>query len=276
MDSGRSLDSGGSFHRPLEDLSDDLICLILDKLSTSERSQVPGSFQALASFASVSAHYGRLVRDTVWEGACRKALPVVCTALAPVGGRKKSPGDVGWLSFAKLLTWCPGNGRTEAISVPETDSAVGRCRGITANVRPHMYRRKEDVARCVFPDTVFKYGSHCATSVMFCCRVHRNVKDGWIDVTRMYRGIMDSPEEWGLNYGINLSELRERARFNDTTAPSDESTRCPFCPALMHMIPEEALRWTSREDDFMQATFCTNGHFRVIHKYRLSSKLVSA
>jgi hypothetical protein len=91
-----------------EDLSDDLACTVLEKLSRPGLKRAFDGMVALASFACVSPRYARLVKEHAWEGACRKVAPEACTRLAPLRGSEYSPGGAGWASFAKLLVWCPG------------------------------------------------------------------------------------------------------------------------------------------------------------------------
>ncbi|GAQ80684.1 hypothetical protein KFL_000600010 [Klebsormidium nitens] len=95
-----------------EKQDDELICFILDKLFPLESDllecHASQGVQGLASFARASGRCARFVRERAWEAACRRIAPEVCAQIVQLGGEKSSPRDAGWMSFAKLLTWCPG------------------------------------------------------------------------------------------------------------------------------------------------------------------------
>lgn len=123
-----------------QDLSDDLTCMVLEKLSRPGLSRAFEGMVALASVACVSPRYARLVKEHAWEGACRKVAPEACMKLAPLRGLENSPGGEGWASFAKLLVWCPGFiGKKDQRRVADTE--LGTDGGLKSKyVESHLCR----------------------------------------------------------------------------------------------------------------------------------------
>ncbi|GAQ87798.1 hypothetical protein KFL_003780040 [Klebsormidium nitens] len=132
-----------------ESLNDDLACLVLEKLFPPN--SVLFAFEGvpdLANFARVSRRYASVVRDSAWAAACRRVAPEVCADLVPVGGAENSPGEAGWMSFARLLTWCPGR-----LETPEKSrSGPFDCQAIRSPGKMHKCEpAKQHLCRTRFP-----------------------------------------------------------------------------------------------------------------------------
>jgi hypothetical protein len=189
-----------------EDLSDDLIYMVLQKLSGWDRTR--RSNQGLASFASVSSRCSRLVKERssgLWEGVCRKAFPVMCMHMAPLGG---SPGDAGWASFAKLLAWCPG-----PREFPVTEKAGNASEGHldTTNLSTKQVPNEEffsDASKCraafVLRCAHAEFHARELVYKMGDDRDNFSVTTSWI-----YRGFIGDLQAWAADSGINLFGLDE-------------------------------------------------------------------
>jgi hypothetical protein len=202
--------------RSFEDLSDDLTCMVLDKLSKAGLKGTFESLKILASFSCVSPRYARLVKERAWESACRKAAPEVCMQLAHVDGSGDSPGGVGWGSFAKLLAWCPGCNRFKSARNSETiiysEDQMSRFKG-------HLHQAEspvEDVEAINF--------------FALCCKNHcgRKCHNDWVE-EHMYRGFVAPVQAWAEDRGFSLGVTAEEP----TEEGSDEVEACRFCPSFL-------------------------------------------
>jgi hypothetical protein len=238
-----------------EDLSDDLLCMVLQKLSGWDRRR--RSIKALASVACVSSRCSRLVKERAsgaWEGVCRKAAPGVCMHLAPSGG---SPRDAGWASVAKLLAWCPGHRKFSVIRKAETaieDSHMNYTWALEFEGVPDedffsdaSKCRAAYVLRCAHADFhagELRYGMDGRSS---------NVTISWI-----YRGFIGDLQAWAADVsGINL--FGAEGSVEEGSAGSEEAkVVCPFCPSLVQILPKGAI---APPFAFANFVICTSGHF---------------
>jgi hypothetical protein len=236
--------------RTFEDLSDDLTCTVLDKLSKAGLKGTFESLKTLASFFCVSPRYARLGKERAWESACRKAAPEVCMQLAPVDGSGDSPGGVGWGSFAKLLAWCPGCNKFE--SALNSEAIVYSSEDQMSLFKGHLHQAEspvEDVEAINF--------------FALRCENHRGNFYRYWSEGHIYRGFVAPVQTWAEDNGSSLGVTAEEPTEEGSTSFYDEVEACPFCPSNspMQKVPDRVFTPLALENLFSNDfLICGVGH----------------
>lgn len=256
-----------------ESLNDDLACLVLEKLFPLN--SVLFAFEGvadLANFARVSRRYARVVRESGWAAACRRVAPKLCADLVPIGGPENSPGGTGWMSFAKLLAWCPGR-----LETPEKiRSGPFDCQGIKSlgtmhecePAKQHVCRYNLSVVEEVSAGSIIltaEAEGSAEASFMLCCVHEVKHRDGFGIVgeircqvaRKVFRGFVGSARVFATLIGNEPEKACEKLGI------------CPFCPSSVRRVPRKALRVT--ETTAADFRMCGTGHVVGIVEYRVGA-----
>jgi hypothetical protein len=272
-----------------QDFSDDLTCMVLEKLSRPGLKHAYEGMMALASVACVSPRYARLVKEHAWEGACRKVAPEACMKLqlAPLTGSENSPGGEGWASFAKLLVWCPGFrvGKKHHRKVADTIELGTDGHLKSKYVESHLCRDDEASIEVPLHELIFAETSRRGASYVFRCSAHHwTLNDDFLadsryvtvqafdyehDDSRMvYRGFC-SPAQAGIAAcglrGIAMPLTIVSAREGSVGPRSAQvEDICPFCSSPIRLKDETfdwwRNFWMGRNRHFADFLVCSTGH----------------
>lgn len=233
-----------------EDLDEDLSCFILEKLINPVYSEIPLEIRnfdpkgmaSLATFACASRHCARLVRERAWEAACRKAAPEVCARVSPPGAHSNGPGGANWISFAKLLNWCPGQypGEVERTRAQEMLHAMPYCQAegpmhTCVPINGHMSPEQAGVE--VVSSSLFVELPTCRSELYMLCCTHEFMHNyGFVDTNkierRVYRGFIFCVDEWAAAHGIK------------PPLASQSLGLCPFCAVPLRKVPRDCVDLT--------------------------------
>jgi hypothetical protein len=240
-------------------LDDDLSCLILERLVKpidklgGNPHYVTKGMGYLASAACVSRRYARLVRQRVWEAACRRIAPEVCAQITESsemtlpGETGIGPGRASWLSFAKLLTWCPAQLRINPkYASLDEDGRGAVCRGIGMDGRGiHVCEPDWSVAAhlCKDPADLEAVPSEEVLADASICGALFGCKHSFVHRGMYYPSVMQERIERKVYRGFisSIGNLAAVAGNNGGSKSEGERGLCPFCASPLQKFPLKSL-----------------------------------
>lgn len=231
-------------------LSDDLLLLILDKISANCSSFRPhANFQDLAAFSCVSRRCARWARARGWERACRIAFPAVNKLIPELSSQAEKEADGktatehkwSWVALAKLLSCCPGHGVNEG----EPFMALEGCNPKALVVEPfsiYPFQLTSEWERIlargaeILGPWIDRETSPDVTPAaqVFLHQEDTCIIDEFMGNTGTYRTNCVTLF-WGFVVGLDISHELVNGAVSETTFV------CPFCPSSMWQLPLESV-----------------------------------